>query len=228
MRTLTFSSSGGECRNPSIWLATKARGLQDCGPRSRFGSHITCSRECKEYKECEGVNLHTPKWTPTLGVGESWSPKRTSETSESILRGQNSMACCALYINGKLFNCRCPKWARIAHLDIWNTSYGQKKARESNSRESASFDSWLLKVGNRPEILGCREHATYRWKGLDETYNFPSDGNSIGGLLRKLWGFKVPGVPLGEISGLSRGSPGTLGTKRPVGCHPRDESQSIL
>jgi hypothetical protein len=30
MRTLTSSSSGGECRNPSIWLATKARGLQGC------------------------------------------------------------------------------------------------------------------------------------------------------------------------------------------------------
>ncbi len=33
-------------------------GLQGCGPISRPGSHITCSRECKE---CEGVNPHTPK-----------------------------------------------------------------------------------------------------------------------------------------------------------------------
>ncbi len=49
------------CRNPSIWLATKARGLRGCGPRSRPGSHITCSRECKESKECEGMNPHTPK-----------------------------------------------------------------------------------------------------------------------------------------------------------------------
>jgi hypothetical protein len=45
------------CRNPSLWLATKARGLQGGGPNSRPGSHITCSRECKE---CEGVNPHTP------------------------------------------------------------------------------------------------------------------------------------------------------------------------
>ncbi len=28
--------------------------------------HSTCSRECKE---CEGMNPHTPKWTPMLGVG---------------------------------------------------------------------------------------------------------------------------------------------------------------
>jgi hypothetical protein len=49
------------CRNPSIWLATKARRLRGCGPRSRPGSHITCSRECKESRECEGMNPHTPK-----------------------------------------------------------------------------------------------------------------------------------------------------------------------
>jgi hypothetical protein len=28
--------------------------------------HFTCSRECKE---CEGMNPHTPKWAPMLGVG---------------------------------------------------------------------------------------------------------------------------------------------------------------
>jgi hypothetical protein len=130
-----------------------------------------------------------------LGVGESWSPKRTPKTSESVLRGQNSMDGCALYINEKVLKCRCPKWARIAHLDIWNTSYGQKKAQELNSQDSASFDSRPLKVGNRPKILDCRKRATYRWKGLDETYNFALDSESIEGLLRKLWSFKVVGVP---------------------------------
>ncbi len=54
---LTISTMKGWCRNPSLWLATKARGLQGGGPNSRPGSHITCSRECKE---CEGVNPHTP------------------------------------------------------------------------------------------------------------------------------------------------------------------------
>jgi hypothetical protein len=28
--------------------------------------HVTCPRECKE---CEGMNPHTPMWTPMLGVG---------------------------------------------------------------------------------------------------------------------------------------------------------------
>jgi hypothetical protein len=100
--------------------------------------------------------------------------------------------------------CRCLKWARIAQSDIWNTSYDQKKSWESNSRESASFDSRPLKVGNRPEILGCRRRATYRWKALDESYNFALDRTSIRDLLAKLWGFKVPGVPQGGISRLPR------------------------
>jgi hypothetical protein len=172
------------------------------------------------------MNPHTPKWTPTLGVGESWSPKGTPETSERDLRGQISMARGALCINGKLLKCRCLKWARIAHLDIWNTSYGQKKARESNSRESnsresASFDSRPLEVGNRPEILGCRRRATYRWKALDESYNFSSDCIAIGALHKKLCALKVPGVPASGISGLPRGSPGR---EKPFGCWPRGEA----
>ncbi len=35
------------CRNPSLGLATKAKGLQGCGPRERPESHITCSQECQ-------------------------------------------------------------------------------------------------------------------------------------------------------------------------------------
>ncbi len=44
----------------------QGKGLKGCGPRWRLGSHITCSQECKE---CEGMNPHTPKWTPMFGVG---------------------------------------------------------------------------------------------------------------------------------------------------------------
>jgi hypothetical protein len=82
------------------------------------------------------------------------------------------MDCGVPYIIGKLLKRRYLKYARILHLDIKNTSCGQKKGGESNSRESASFDSRPLKVENRPKILGCRERATYHWKGLDEIYNF--------------------------------------------------------
>jgi len=97
------------------------------------------------------------------------------------------------------------------HLDIWNTSYGQKKGRESNWQ----FDSRPLKVKNRPDLLACRWRATYRWKVLNKGYNFALDLISIEGLHTKLWGPKV-GTPakswesqLWGISGLPFGNPGT-------------------
>jgi len=65
----------------------------------------------------------------------------------------------------------------------------KRRGRESNCQ----FDSRPEKVGNRPDLLGCKRRATYRWKSLDESYNFALDCTSIRGLLAKLWGSKVPG-----------------------------------
>jgi hypothetical protein len=80
------------------------------------------------------------------------------------------MSCDVLYIIGKLLERKCLEWARITHLDIWNTSYGQKKGRESNCQ----FDSQPKKIGNQPDLLSCRQGARYHWKTLDEGYNFAS------------------------------------------------------
>jgi len=62
------------------------------------------------------------------------------------------MFCGVLYIIGKLLKFRCLKWVRIVHLDIWNTSYGQKKGRESNWE----FDSQLEKSGIDPIYLATK------------------------------------------------------------------------
>jgi hypothetical protein len=67
----------------------------------------------------------------------------------------------------------------------------QKKGRESNWQ----FDSPSLKVGNRPDLFVCKRHATYRWKGLDEGYNFVLDRIAIGGMHENLWASKVARVP---------------------------------
>jgi hypothetical protein len=115
------------------------------------GSHITYSRSVRK---CEGVNPHILKATPTWEMESRW----TSETSESNYRGQNSMAHGVLYIIGKFLERRCLKWARLAHLNIWNTSYGQKKGRESNCQ----FDSRPQKVKNRPLPDVRFESATWR------------------------------------------------------------------
>jgi hypothetical protein len=50
------------------------------------------------------------------------------------------------------------------------------------------------------------QRATYRWKALDEGYNFALDLITIGGLHRKLCALNVARVLVVGISGLSLGS----------------------
>jgi hypothetical protein len=127
------------------------------------------------------------------------------ESSERNFMGQNSLPWRVLYIIEKILKCRCLKWARIAHLNIWNTSYGQKKGQESNWQ----FDSQPLKVGNRPNFLVCRWRVTYHWKALNEGYNFSLDLIVIRGLHRKLCALKVARILGVAISGFPLRSPGT-------------------
>jgi len=77
---------------------------------------------------------------PKLGLG---SPLGFPKTSEFDCRGQNTLHWNFFCIIEKLAKCKCQKWARMDHLDIYNTSYGKKKGRESNWQ----FHSRLLKVG---------------------------------------------------------------------------------
>jgi len=155
------------------------------------GSHITYYRECRKVWGSE----------PSHSKGNSHFGRSSPEILENDFRGQNSTACDFFYIIEKLLEGRCLKWARITHLDIWNTSYGQKKGRESNCQ----FDFRPKKVGNRPDSLVCRWRATYCWKALDEGYNFALDRILIRGLLAKLWGSKVARVPTWAKSHLDVG-----------------------
>jgi len=119
-----------------------------------------------------------------LGELESWG---ILEFSKNNCKGQNPSVWRVFYIIKKKLRHRCLKWACITHLDIWNRSYGQKKGRESNWQ----FDPRPLKVGNQPNFLVYRWRATYRWKALDEGYNFALDLITIGGLHIKLWAPKL-------------------------------------
>jgi len=142
-----------------------------------------------------------PKGIPLWELESRWTPK----SSKGNCRGQNSISWRVFYINGKILERIYLKWACITHLDIWNTSYGQKKSRESNWQ----FDSRPLKVKNQPDFHVCRWRATYCWKALNKGYNFASYLISIRGLHTKLWCPKVVGVPTLAISGLPLGSPET-------------------
>jgi hypothetical protein len=63
----------------------------------------------------------------------------------------------------------------MTHLDICNTSYGQKKGQESN---------WQCE--SQPDSLACKWRVTRRWKALDKNYNFGLDLVLIEGLHEKL------------------------------------------
>jgi hypothetical protein len=160
---------------------------------------MSCSQEWKRVWRNEPshsqVNFH-------LG---GWSPKWTPESSKSDCRGQNSMDWGVYYIIEKLLELRCLKWTRMTHLNIWNTSYGQKKGRESNWQ----FDSRPLKVKNRPNFLTFRWRARYCWKVLDKGYNLSLDLITIWGLHAKLWAPKVARVPTMGIPRFPLGSPMT-------------------
>jgi hypothetical protein len=127
--------------------------------------------------------------THTLEMG-SWESSGTPENSEFDCKGQNTLLWSVVYTVEKVLKCRCRKWPGISHLDIYSTSYGRKKGRDSNWQ----FDSRPLKVENRPNFGVCRWSATHRWKALKESYKFVSDFISIRGLSKELWTPKVPRV----------------------------------
>jgi hypothetical protein len=121
----SWTSINQICRNPNFGLTIEARGCKVAGQEKDPGvtSHVPgVQRVWGNEPSHSQMNSH---------VG-SWSPKWTFESSKCNSRGQNPLAWKVIYIIEKLLKRRCLKWVRIAHFDIWNTSYGQKKGRESN------------------------------------------------------------------------------------------------
>jgi hypothetical protein len=92
----------------------------------------------------------------------------TSECSELDSKAQNTSHWGVFDVIGKVLKRRYRKWPRIGHLDIFSPSYWQKKGHESNWQ----FDSRPIKVENQPLPDIRFESATWRWKDLDEGYNF--------------------------------------------------------
>ncbi len=70
------------CHNPSLGLATKAKACKGAGQK---GSPGITSHAPRSAKECEGMNLHTPKELPLWELKFRWIPK----SLEGDCRGQN-------------------------------------------------------------------------------------------------------------------------------------------
>jgi hypothetical protein len=72
------------CRNPSFEFTTKARACK--GASQEWSLGITFHAP-GNVGECEGMNLHIPKWGPTLRVGvpmDSWIFKEKFQGSKPI------------------------------------------------------------------------------------------------------------------------------------------------
>jgi hypothetical protein len=197
--------------NPSFGLATKAKGVAKVRAKRKLG---VTSYTLGSVRKCEGVNPHTPKWTPMLGVGVS----KGLPNFQSAIAGAKTPCLEEFFIslerswsvdvqNGLAWAI----WMSAAQvMGKWKAGSQTTILREKDSRP--------LKVGNRPDLLGYRRRATYRWKALDEGYNFTSDLIAIGGLHKKLCALKVVEVLVGGISGLSPGTKSHLGVA-PVKSH---------
>jgi hypothetical protein len=201
------------CHGHIMFVTTLALGSK---PRQGF-TRMWAKRKTQECGRVWKCTLTLPSELPFWELESRWTP----ETSKSDCNAQNPSPWRVIYIIGKLLKRRCPKWARMTHLDICNTSYDQKKGRKSNWQ----FDSRPWKVRNWLDYLTCRWRVTLCWKTLDEGYNFGSDLIPIGGLHKKLWFCKVVKVPTLAISGLAFWE---FRDKKPFGWNSRREVQSIL
>jgi hypothetical protein len=173
---------------------------------------------------CRNPNLVKCGVKPNTWKSGDLESSGTPECLELDSKGKNTSHWGVLGVIGKVLKRRYRKWPRIGHLDIFSSSYGQKKGRESKWQ----FDSRPLKVGNRPLPDVRFGSATWRWKDLDEGYNFGLDLVAIQLRSRELWQFKVPGVPPGQFRD-NFGTPFRESQQNvPFGCLLRGVTQSIL
>jgi hypothetical protein len=123
-----FTRWDGFCCNPSLGLVTKARACKVIGQKGAQKSH----HMLLGLQRMQRVWGNEPSHSQVNSHCGSWSPKWTLEFSECSAKGQNPSVGKVIYIIGKILKRRCLQWAHMTHLDIWNTSYDQKKGRESN------------------------------------------------------------------------------------------------
>jgi hypothetical protein len=132
-------------------VAALALGLR---PRQKVARLRAKRNTCESHHMLLGIQRvwgNEPSHSQVNSHVGSWIPKWIPKSSKCDCRGQNPLPSIVFYIIKNLLKHRCIKWARVAHLDIWNTSYGQKKGQESNWK----FDFRPLKVRNQPDFLYC-------------------------------------------------------------------------
>ncbi len=137
-------------------------------PRQRL-ARLRAKREAREshhmllrMQRVQRIWRNEPSHSQMNSHYGSWSPKWTPKSSKRNCKGQNPLVRKVHFIIGKLLKHKYLKWACMTHLDIWNTSYGQKKGWKSNWQ----FDSWPLKVRNMHYVFYYKSRWINQWVNL--------------------------------------------------------------
>jgi hypothetical protein len=149
---------------------------------------------------------------------KTWESSGTPEVLELDCKGQNTLPWGFLYIVGKVLKCRCRKWPCMSHSNICSTSYVRKKAvwlPTTKSRKSTRFT--CVQAACDIPLKSSRQ-------GLQLCFRPHHDRRSAQDVMRpqscespNYYNFGTPGTPIWESW-----------VKRPFGCGPRGEAQSIL
>ncbi len=153
-----------KCCNPNLGLTTKARACKDA---SQTGSPGVTSHALESVRECEGMNLHTPKWAPILGIGVLMD----SQIFRKQLQGSKPIRFKKFLYHWKTLVMKMFKMGLHDPFGHFKHKLWPKEG---------------LGVRNRPDFLMCKWRATYHWKALEDCYNFASNLISIRGLHTKL------------------------------------------
>jgi hypothetical protein len=148
------------CHNLSLGLATKARAYKGAGQERSSGVTFMLPGVQKSVREW---TLTLPRELPLWELESWWTP----ESSESDCKGENSLNWDVPYIIGKLLERRCLKWVCMTHLDIWNTSYGQKSVQVT-CHISLESSQWELQLCFRPH---------FNWRSANKVMGMQSCGN---------------------------------------------------
>jgi hypothetical protein len=119
-------------QNKKDYVTTLALGSR---PRQGVVRLQAKSKTRESHHMLSGMPNSVREWTFTLPselpcweLEFQWTPK----SSKCNCKGQNPLPWRVFYIIENLLKRKFFKWSCIAHLDIWNTSYGQKKGRKLN------------------------------------------------------------------------------------------------
>jgi hypothetical protein len=190
------------------FVTTLDKGLQECGPRLSLGVAFHTPRSVKE---CEGINPHTPKGTPTLGVGVPMD----SRIFRVRLQGSKPIDLkSSLYhwkvIKTKMFKMcsHCP-FGHPKHK-LWSKERLEVKLPTTKSWESTRFPCVQA---------ACDISLKIFWQGLQLFFILHCNRRSA----RKVMGPQSCGSPrCGNFEEWESRD------KMPFGCGPRGEVQTIL